>query len=310
MNLLRTPLNHVDLFTGIAGFSLGLERTGGFKTVAFCEINSWRRDEIARKYPDTPIFEDIHDVSRKSLSAAGVGRVDVLSAGFPCQPFSAAGLKQGITDERFLWEELFRVIADTKPKYVVLENVPRLRNFNNGLVFAGILYDLAQIGYDAEWQILSAASFGAWHRRERLWIIAYPKSIRRERCYKRAISHRCIRTRKSRSKFVRVRSIVPNAHSKRLARGCERCRFGDETKEWNKSRVFPSVLPDFSTLAEKEDYVFEPPIQSDADGVPRWVVEPLVMKRHRPALESIGNAVVPQIPQIIGEWILKSRRLG
>jgi len=303
----KRKLTVLDLFSGIGGISLGLERTGGFRTVGFCEINKHCQQVLKRHWPEVPIFGDIHDITDFTLYQKGIRRPDVITAGFPCQPFSQAGKQQGASDERFLWPQLYRVIERVRPRYIILENVPRLLSIDNGLIFAGILYDFRQIGYDAEWQILSAASFGAWTLRKRLWIVAYAKSERLERRYYSASRHRNHRASKGRAKLARVRPTISNPHSKRLARGCERCRFWDETEEWSSSRIFPSVLPDLSTLAEQEEYVFKSPIQPDVDGVSKWVVNPLVSRRDRKAIEAIGNAVVPQIPQFIGECILANR---
>lgn len=176
-------INVLDLFSGIGGFTLGMESTGYYETIAFCEIDKFCQKVLNKHWPYVPIIEDIHDVTNETLEQCGVGQVDLITAGFPCQPFSVAGHRKGTQDERFLWPELFRVITDIKPRFVILENVPNLLRIQNGLVFTGILYDLARTGYDAEWQIIPASAIGAPHKRERLFVVAYTHSERCERLY-------------------------------------------------------------------------------------------------------------------------------
>lgn len=177
-------LKVIDLFTGIGNFTLGLEATGHFKTVAFCEKDKFCQKVLNKHWPDVPIIGDIHDVTAKALAERGIGQIEVATAGFPCQPFSRGGKRAGIEDERFLWEELFRVIEDTAPRFFIAENVDALLRQDNGSTFAAILYDLSRLGYDAEWHIISASAIGAPHRRRRLFIIAYPNSTNVQGCIK------------------------------------------------------------------------------------------------------------------------------
>ena len=142
---------HVDLFSGIGGFKLGLEATGRFDTVLFCEKDEFCQRVLTHRWSDIPIIKDIYDATADTFTQHGIAEVDLLTAGFPCQPFSDAGLKKGTDDERFLWTELFRVIRLINPRYILLENVKGILTTQKGLVFTGILYDLAQAGYDAEW---------------------------------------------------------------------------------------------------------------------------------------------------------------
>ena len=158
-------MNVLDLFSGIGGFSLGLERAG-FKTVAFCEIESYCRAVLRKHWPDVPIFEDV-----RTLHTADVGAIDLICGGFPCQDISNAGKRAGIEGSRSgLWSEFARLIGEIRPRYVIVENVAALLGRGMGRV----LGDLAEIGYDTEWEIISAADVGALHRRERVWIVAYP----------------------------------------------------------------------------------------------------------------------------------------
>jgi DNA (cytosine-5)-methyltransferase 1 len=161
----------LDLFSGIGGFSLGLERAG-MRTVAFCEISTWCRRELSARWPDVPIFSDV-----STLAGAAVGAVDVICGGFPCQDISTAGRRAGITGPRSgLWSEYARIIGELRPRYVIVENVAALLNFGLGTV----LGDLAALGYDAEWHCIPASAVGANHQRDRVWIIAYAPGDRRE----------------------------------------------------------------------------------------------------------------------------------
>lgn len=177
-------LKILDLFSGIGGFSLGLEKTGGFETVAFCEIDSYCQQVLKKHWPETPVLKDVTKVSYlgESICEQGYdwysGPVDVICGGFPCQDISVAGKKKGLIDEEGkktrsgLWFEFKRLINQIKPKYVIIENVANLRS--NGL--ATVIKDLWEIGYVGEWHIISARAVGACHLRERIWIIAYPYS--------------------------------------------------------------------------------------------------------------------------------------
>lgn len=163
-------LTVLDLFSGIGGFSLGLESTGGFRTAAFCEIDPYARRVLGRHWPDVPIFGDIRDVGLAGLLRAGVALPDVVCGGFPCQDISLAGVGAGLGGARSgLWFEMLRVITETRPAFAIIENVAALRGRGLDVVLGG----LAAIGYDAEWHCIPAAAVGAPHRRDRVWIVAY-----------------------------------------------------------------------------------------------------------------------------------------
>lgn len=166
MNKLRV----LDLFSGIGGFSLGLERTGGFETVAFCEIEEYPRRVLQKHWPKVPIYHDVRELTADTLARDGIA-VDVICGGFPCQDISRAGLGAGLAGERSgLWGEFARLIGELRPSYAILENVAALLDDGMGTV----LGDLASIGYDAEWQVISACSLGAPHMRQRVFAVAYP----------------------------------------------------------------------------------------------------------------------------------------
>ena len=162
-----------DLFSGIGGFALGLERAG-FETVGFCEIDEYCQKILALHFPGIPIYSDIRE-----LTTAEIGDVDMLCGGFPCQDVSSSGKGMGINAERSgLWSEYHRLITEVSPRYVLIENVLGLLRGGKGEWFKKILFDLASVGYDAEWHCISAAYIGAPHIRDRVWIIAYPAGVR------------------------------------------------------------------------------------------------------------------------------------
>lgn len=164
----------LDLFSGIGGFSLGLERAA-METVAFCEIDQDATKVLKKHWPDVPVFSDIKELNKNELERTGVVGIDVICGGFPCQDISVAGKQAGIYGERSgLWSEYKRLIGELEPRYVIIENVAALRS--NGLV--AVLQDLWALGYDAEWHIIPASAVGSPHQRERLWVIAYPECQR------------------------------------------------------------------------------------------------------------------------------------
>ena len=247
-------MKHVDLFSGIGGFSKGLEATGGFETVAFCEIEEYPRKVLKKHWPDVLIYEDVRDVTEERLRADGIGRIDVLTGGFPCQDISVAGKQKGIDAERSgLWSECARLLGEVRPSYAIFENVTALLSGDEGRWFQRVLFDISQVGYDAEWHCISASELGAHHHRDRVWIIAYPSSSRFET--------REIQTQKQ---------ILSTLEIKLRGGG-------------------------FSRSGWREP---EPELGRVANGIPN--------RAHR--LKGLGNAVVPQIPELLGRAILEIHR--
>ncbi len=160
------PLTVLDLFSGIGGFALGLERAGGFDTKLFCEIDPFCRRLLAKHWPDVPICADI-----RKLNGDEIFRPNVICGGFPCQDLSPIGKRSGIEGVHSgLWSEVARLVGILRPDYLIVENTSALLNLGGGRVFG----DLASIGYDAEWHCIPASAVGAPHVRDRIWIIAYP----------------------------------------------------------------------------------------------------------------------------------------
>jgi len=164
-----------DLFSGIGGFSLGLERTGGFKTQWFVEIDPYCQRVLAKHWPHVTRYGDI-----RTIDWATVEPVDMLCGGFPCQDISNLNIYgRGLQgDKSGLWREYKKAVETLRPAYVFIENTASLRY--KGLW--EVLHDLDEIGYDAEWHCIPAVAFGAPHVRDRAWIVAYPHGARQQAC--------------------------------------------------------------------------------------------------------------------------------
>lgn len=175
-------LKVLDLFSGIGGFSLGLERTGGFETVAFCEIEDYPRRVLKKHWPEVPCYEDVTKLTGDILKRDGIS-VNVITGGFPCQDISVAGRLAGITEKTRsgLWSEIIRLVGELRPEFVIVENVSNLLSGpkeRRGAWFGRVLGDLAECGYNAEWRSLYGWQFGKPHNRERIWIVAYSDSLK------------------------------------------------------------------------------------------------------------------------------------
>ncbi|WP_163579099.1 DNA cytosine methyltransferase [Gracilibacillus saliphilus] len=162
-------MNSIELFAGIGGISLAAE-WAGIETKAFCEIDPFAQKVLKKHWPDVPIFEDVRKLNKQTLQERGVdvGTIDIISGGFPCQPYSIAGKRKGSTDDRALWGEMFRIIEEIRPTWVVGENVA---NFVN-MELDKTLFDLESIGYRGKSFIIPASAVNAPHRRYRVFIVA------------------------------------------------------------------------------------------------------------------------------------------
>ncbi len=263
-------LRVLDLFSGIGGFSLGLERTGGFETVAFCEIDPYCRKVLAKHWPGVPIHEDV-----RTLEGNAVGYVDIITGGYPCQPFSVAGQRGGEADDRHLWPEMRRLVAAIRPTWVCGENVAG--HIDMGL--DQVLSDLESEGYTCQPLVIPACGVDAPHRRERLWILAHNARVfpgrqdqrpQRERVRTGGQSIDVANTQDANGRRTDGQEYTGRRHSEAGRRGFPGCRL----QHW---------LP-------------EPDVGRVAHGVPKRVDR----------LRALGNAVVPQVPEIIGRAILEA----
>ena len=160
-------LKVLDLFSGIGGFALGLDSTGIFETVKFVEKDKYCQKVLQKNFPNIPIEEDIKNVEGKE------GDADVVVGGFPCQPMSVAGKRKGTDDDRYLWPEMFRLIKQIKPQFVIGENVQGIINIQNGMVLRQVQDDLESEGFEVQCFLIPASGIGAWHQRYRVWIVGH-----------------------------------------------------------------------------------------------------------------------------------------
>ena len=164
---MRTNHKLLDLFSGIGGFSLGAERNG-IETIGFVEKDKFCQKVLKKHWSDVPIIDDIRKVNGKDFGAA-----TIISGGFPCQPFSTAGKRRGTDDDRYLWDETIRVVAECKPRWFIGENVEGLINIEDGMVLRSVQDDLEREGFQVQCLVIPASGIGAWHQRKRVWIIGY-----------------------------------------------------------------------------------------------------------------------------------------
>jgi len=228
------PLKVLDLFSGIGGFSLGLESTGYFETVAFCEKDEFCKKVLQKHWSQLKIYDDVRSLHDTKIQA------DVVTGGFPCQSFSQAGLQKGRTDDRWLWNEMFDVVKQVRPRWVIGENVQGIINIEEGMVLRQVQDDLDSEGFKVQCFIIPASGIGAWHNRNRVWILA--SNPNNTRCKDRTEQHRG----ESAQKKERVNSIsrpssvstrrrnrddkdVSNTKSRRYRGGSSQ---GCENKEW------------------------------------------------------------------------------
>jgi DNA (cytosine-5)-methyltransferase 1 len=239
-------VNVLDLFSGIGGFSLGLERAG-MRTVAFCEIEPYCRAVLRKHWPNVPIYEDVRTLTAERLRADGIS-VDVICGGFPCQDISVAGKGLGLAGERSgLWREYARLVGELRPRFVIVENVAAL--LRRGL--ERVLGDLASLRYDAEWHCIPASYVRAPHDRDRIWIIANPERGEwRQEPYHGALG-----------------------------------RVGRQQQSFPWDRDWESALREFRGMDDGLSY-----------GVDR--------------VDTLRNAVVPQIPEILGRAIMQAEGLS
>lgn len=275
-------LKVLSLFAGIGGFDLGLERTGGFKTVAFCEIDKAAARRLAKHWPEVTCYDDVSKLTGERLRADGI-TVDCIVGGFPCQDISTAGHGAGIEGKRSgLWSEYARLIRELRPSIVIVENVSALLSRGLGRV----LGDLASLGLDAWWECVRASDIGARHHRDRVWIVAYrPDFIRDGRAIGEYLRAWILEQSVGGGGGVlsnTERGIGEAQHKAGL--------LGQPDCKGASARLADGYLP------ANWQWRVEPSVGRVADGVPDRVDR----------LKQLGNAVVPQIPELIGNAILAS----
>jgi DNA (cytosine-5)-methyltransferase 1 len=313
-----------SLFAGIGGFDLGFERAG-FKTSWQVEIDPYCTKVLAKNFPEAERFGDIRECGRHNLKP-----VDVICGGFPCQDISNAGKRAGIGGERSgLWSEMHRIIRELRPIYVLVENVAALLGRGMGVV----LGDLAEIGYDAEWEVVSAADVGAPHLRERVWIVAYANiqqheggSPANEWQAAAELSSDCREAARARSARLRESGadrwwtkVSPMADASRIQQGREEQRPERKRVGESSESIAESAHAEASERRRPSGAYHPRGRNSEvgglgerAGGIQHWLVEPNVgrvahgVPKRVDRLRGLGNAVVPQIPEMIARRIKKA----
>lgn len=260
-DLLSVRLTHLDLFSGIGGFALAAQAVG-MTTIGFSEIEPYACKVLKRHWPDVPNYGDIRNIR-------GV-RCDLITGGFPCQPFSCAGKQRGAKDDRHLWSEMCRVIAEARPTWVLGENVPGII----AMELDRVLSDLEGIGYACWPLVIPALAVDARHRRDRLWVVAYSGSSEGEqRRVAKMLGGRPEETEQARL-GSRPLSDATGIGGKKEPNGCKPGfavpQLGDTRTGWH-------------------EWPTEPELGRVANGIPN--------RAHR--LQGLGNAIVPQVAETL-----------
>jgi DNA (cytosine-5)-methyltransferase 1 len=270
-----------SLFSGIGGFDLGLERAG-MECRWQVEIDDYATRVLAKHWPHVTRWGDIRTFP---LGQPSDWHVDLICAGVPCQPVSIAGRKKGASDERWMWGEALRVVADLQPRFFVAENPVGILSHDGGRTFRGLLRALASVGYVCEWHVIAAADVGAPHLRQRVWLVAYAKSVCRWARFCQAAQI------ENRNEPRDCSAALADAHGEGLQRsvlehtgsGLSRPRSGARRDE---KQDVPEATAGWWSI--------EPDVGRVAHGIPSRVDR----------LRCLGNAVVPQVVEVIGRAII------
>ena len=287
-------MNHLDLFSGIGGFSLALEKVG-FKTVGFCEIDPYCRLLLQKHWKGVTIHHDIKKLEAKDIKEP----IDILTGGFPCQPYSVAGKQKGTDDNRYLWPDMFRVIKEVKPTFVIAENVRGIINIQDGMVFETVCSDLESEGFEIQPFIIPAAGVGAPHKRERVWIVGYSKhngSLTTK--IKRRHNKINARTTKGQNTTLESKRTGRSGNNEIMENTGRSLRERTELTGENENEIGKEATNKHqrSSRATWGSWLTEPTMGRVVNGLPG--------RAHR--LRGLGNAIVPQIAEEIGKAIWKT----
>ena len=286
-------MRHGSLFSGIGGFDLAAEWMG-WENIFHCEWMEFPRKVLEYHFPNADSLIDICKTDFKKYE----GTIDIISGGFPCQPFSTAGKRKGTNDERYLWGEMLRAIQEIKPQYVIAENVFGITNIDGGLVFEQVCVDLETEGYEVQPFIIPAAAKNAPHRRDRCWFIA--KNTLVGRCIYGESNQEGAEVRKFRD--ISSRSADGIHISKRNATDTSSCRqqtFNSQkpivgktstTKTFSRNRTKST-----HTRLQWTNFPLESPICSRNDGLPTKLDGITFSKWRAESIKGYGNAIVPQV---------------
>lgn len=282
-------MNHASLFSGIGGFDLAAEWMG-WTNVFNCEWEEFPRQVLKHHFPNAKQYGDI----RELRATAYAGRIDILTGGFPCQPYSLAGKRKGKEDERHLWPEMLRVIRECAPRYVVGENVRGFVGWNGGMVFEEVCSDLEAQGYAVQPFVLPACGVGAPHRRDRVWFVAYANDDGKKRTSRRDESTGESERVQQRHEVQQsdepnfVREISSDTDDKRP----QRCEVTGGTRQGGKER---DEQPPRCVRQTWEKFPTVPPVCGGDDGLPKKLDGLTFSKWRRESIKAYGNAIVPQV---------------
>lgn len=258
-------LTHGSLFSGIGGFDLAAHWSG-IPTKWQVEKDPYCRQILQQHFPETQLFEDVTQVGKKELNP-----VSIISGGFPCQPFSHAGKRKGQSDDRYLWPEMLRIIETMRPDYVISENVPGIIT----LALDDVLASLESAGYHSETFILPACGIGAWHKRDRVWIISYRKDRFKQQAWWKTLE----------SQVEIFSNANGTGHQKQGAFG--QPLHSTKAPTWETTQLSDGCLPNI--------WESEPNVDRVAHGV----------SKRMDRIKALGNAIVPQLAFILFQSILQ-----
>ena len=278
-------MNHASLFSGIGGFDLAAEWMG-WTNVFNCEWEEFPRQVLKHHFPNAIQHGDIKELD----ATAYAGRVDILTGGFPCQPYSLAGKRKGKEDERHLWPEMLRVIRECTPRYVVGENVRGLVGWNGGLVFEEVCADLEACGYAVQPFLLPACGVGAPHRRDRIWFVAYSNkhgTVRTSRRYESESREERIQERHEVQQPDESDSFR-DASDTQVPGGKGQCLEGPGQVQFDGrgGKNMETSWENFPTVH---------PVCGGDDGLPTQLDGLSFSKWRRESIKAYGNAIVPQV---------------
>jgi len=302
-------LRHGSLFSGIGGFDLAAEWMG-WVNVFHCEWNEFGQKVLKHYWPQAESFSDI----TKTDFTKYYGTVDIISGGFPCQPYSSAGKRKGKEDERHLWPEMCRAIREVSPRFVVGENVRGLTNWNGGLVFDEVCAELESLGYQVAPVIIPACGVDAPHRRERIWFVAYAVGSGHNRPSKADRSNITRQEWKLQTDIRQNRNNVwcktsgcSTNYSKQVATNSNgaptQCRNGKASQRRKNTR---GRIESLGFNIEWEKFPTQSPVCGGNDGLPGELDGITFSNWRAESIKAYGNAIVPQVAYEIFKALEKS----
>ena len=300
-------MNVLDLFSGIGGFSLGLESTGFFKTIAFVEKDKFCQKVFQKNFPNIPIEDEVRNVKGEKY------RADVITGGFPCQPFSVAGKRRGTDDDRFLWDETIRIVSEQKCKWFIGENVEGIINIQDGMVFRQIHDDLESEGFEVQSLVIPASGKGAWHQRKRVWIIGCNVSNSNSslrgggRTIEQSGTNKVwgfFTTEKEQSKYdLRSQAVGCDALPRKELQDTNSLGLQRHSLQSDNLQKKDTTREIFDTSFKEQQTWWQ--TQSSLCGVPNGISYELDKDRAN-RIKSLGNSIIPQIAREIGKAIMEA----